>query len=161
MRRIVASPRSVGTPGPGTSADVVSADVVSADVVSAQPGPVSIGRPRRERGSVTAETAVALPALVIVLAASLWAVTVVGVHLQCVDAARAGARAAARGEPAGAVREAVARSVPANARIDVSSGAEVARVEVSVRVEPAWGPMSPAVDVKTSAVSMLEPGVRP
>ncbi|GAB3882575.1 hypothetical protein GCM10027612_13340 [Microbispora bryophytorum subsp. camponoti] len=45
--------------------------------------------PPRERGSVTAETAVALPALVVVLIASLWAVTVVGAQLRCVDAARA------------------------------------------------------------------------
>jgi hypothetical protein len=150
--RIVASSRVVGTPGPGTFAEAVSAWAGN---------PVGTGRSRRERGSVTAETAVALPALVIVLAASLWAVAVVGVHLQCVDAARTGARAAARGEPADAVREAVARSAPANAKVDVSSGAEVARVEVSVRVEPPWGPMSPAVDVKASAVSALEPGVRP
>ncbi|GAA4589726.1 hypothetical protein GCM10023194_44710 [Planotetraspora phitsanulokensis] len=135
---------------------------IVAETSSTGPGsPAGAGRTRRERGSVTAETAVALPALVVVLAASLWAVAVVGAQLQCVDAARAGARAAARGESAGAVREAVARSAPANARVDVTSDAEVARVQVAVRVQPRWGLVSPAVEVSASAVSALEPGVEP
>jgi Flp pilus assembly protein TadG len=152
MPRIVSSSRVVGTPGPGPLVEAASA----------QPGKaVSAGRSRRDRGSVTAETAVVLPALVIVLAASLWAVAVVGMRLQCVDAARAGARAAARGEPPDAVRAAVARSAPADAKVDVSSGGEIARVEVSLRIEPPWGPALPAVDVKASAVSALEPGVGP
>ena len=47
---------------------------------------------------VTAETAVVLPVLLLVLAGAVAAVTVVGAQLRCVDAAREGARAAARGE---------------------------------------------------------------
>ncbi|WP_410007809.1 TadE family type IV pilus minor pilin [Planotetraspora sp. A-T 1434] len=113
----------------------------------------------RERGSVTAETAVALPALVVVLAASLWVIAVVGAHLECVDAARAGARAAARGEAPEAVRSAVVRAAPGGARVVVSPGAEVTRVDVSVAVQPRWGPMLPAVEVRASAVSATEPGV--
>ena len=45
---------------------------------------------------VTAETAVVLPVLLVVLAGAVAAVTVVGAQLRCVDAAREGARAAAR-----------------------------------------------------------------
>ncbi|MBX6168101.1 MAG: hypothetical protein IRY84_10740, partial [Thermobispora bispora] len=43
-------------------------------------------RGRPDRGSVTAEAAVLLPVLLIVLGAALWAVAIVGVQLQCVDA---------------------------------------------------------------------------
>src|SRR5688500_20233283 len=53
---------------------------------------------RRDAGMVTAETAVVLPVLLLVLAGAVAAVTVVGAQLRCVDAAREGARAAARGE---------------------------------------------------------------
>ncbi len=49
-----------------------------------------------DRGSVTAELAVALPALVLLLLAGLTAVQAVTVQLRCVDAAREAARAAAR-----------------------------------------------------------------
>src|SRR5206468_10387938 len=60
--------------------------------------PRQLSRLRDERGMVTAETAVVLPVLLLVLAGAVAAVTVVGVQLRCVDAAREGARAAARGE---------------------------------------------------------------
>lgn len=50
-----------------------------------------------ERGSVTAELAVALPAVVLVLACCLSAVQVAGQQLQVQDAAAQAARALARG----------------------------------------------------------------
>ncbi|GIH70254.1 hypothetical protein Mth01_25070 [Sphaerimonospora thailandensis] len=115
----------------------------------------------RERGSVTAETAVALPALVLVLAAVLWAVTVVDARLRCVDAARAGARAAARGEALNAVRETVLRSAPAGSRVVVVPGPEVTRVDVSVSVRPLWKSAAPSIEVTASAVSATEIGVFP
>ena len=59
---------------------------------------------RRDAGMVTAETAVVLPVLLLVLAGAVAAVTVVGAQLRCVDAAREGARAAARGEDVATVR---------------------------------------------------------
>jgi hypothetical protein len=52
----------------------------------------------RERGSVTAEFAVALPAIALVLAASLAAVHVVAVQVRLADAAADAARALGRGE---------------------------------------------------------------
>ncbi|MET9110719.1 TadE family type IV pilus minor pilin, partial [Streptomyces zhihengii] len=54
---------------------------------------------RGDRGSVTAEAAVALPALVAFALALVWALMAAAAQIQCVDAARAGARAAARSEP--------------------------------------------------------------
>ncbi|MER7208075.1 TadE family type IV pilus minor pilin [Streptosporangium sp. NPDC000239] len=108
---------------------------------------------------MTAETAVALPALVIVLAVALWAVTTVGARLECVDAARAGARAASRGEPLERVRSVVLAAAPAGARVTVTRGAETTRVEVSVNVVPGWGASLPGVTVHATAVSITEPGV--
>ncbi|MFF0575225.1 TadE family type IV pilus minor pilin [Streptosporangium saharense] len=113
---------------------------------------------RGSRGSVTAETAVALPALVVVLAAALWAVTVAGARLECVDAARAGARAASRGESLERVRSGVLAAAPAGARVTVTRGPETTRVEVSVTVTPGWGTSLPGIIVHATAVSATEPG---
>ncbi|NEA72412.1 TadE family type IV pilus minor pilin, partial [Streptomyces sp. SID13588] len=54
---------------------------------------------RGERGFVTAEAAVALPVMVLFTAGLLSGLMAVAAQIQCVDAARAGARAAARSEP--------------------------------------------------------------
>jgi hypothetical protein len=65
---------------------------------------VIANRLRGDRGMVTAELAMALPVLIIVLAAGLAAVTVVGQRVRAEDAAREAARAAARGDTAAAHR---------------------------------------------------------
>ncbi|WP_204285733.1 TadE family type IV pilus minor pilin [Microbispora amethystogenes] len=116
---------------------------------------------RRARGSVTAETAVALPALVLVLTASLWAVAATGAQLRCVDAARAGARAAARGEAPEQVRAVVLRLAPADATVSVGAGTGTVRVEVTATVRPLWRSFLPPVRLRASAVSDTEPGVLP
>lgn len=118
----------------------------------------SLRRFCRSKGSVTAETAVVLPAVVVVLAAALWAVAAVGAHLECVDAARTGARAASRGEPLERVRGDVLAVAPPGASVVVSRTAEVTRVEVSASVRPGWGVSLPAVTVRAAAVSATEPG---
>ncbi|MFF3440772.1 TadE family type IV pilus minor pilin [Streptosporangium sp. NPDC002721] len=119
----------------------------------------SVASSRRSRGSVTAETAAALPALMVVLAAGLWAVAVVGARLECVDAARAGARAASRGEPLERVRGGVLSAAPAGAVVAVTRSAETVRVEVSANVRPRWGVSLPGVTVHATAVSVTEPGL--
>lgn len=50
------------------------------------------------QGSVTAETAIVLPAIAVLLAGVLALGAVVFAQVACIDAARAGARAAARGD---------------------------------------------------------------
>lgn len=85
---------------------------------------------------VTAEIAVALPALVLVLTLALGAVAVVTDHLRCVDAARVGARLLARGEDAGRVRGEVARQAPDGADIGLDVGPESVTVEVSAQPPP-------------------------
>ncbi|MCL6551182.1 MAG: pilus assembly protein [Acidothermus cellulolyticus] len=63
-----------------------------------EPVNVGVGTPK-SAGFVTAETAVALPVVAFILTFILWAVAVGIAQIRVIDAARAGARAAARGEP--------------------------------------------------------------
>jgi hypothetical protein len=114
---------------------------------------VPTGR-RTARGSATAELAVGLPGLVLLLFVGLTAVTGVTTKLRCVDAARDGALAAARGEPG---VEAARRSAPAGAIITVTieGGRVVATVRAPVR---AVGARLPSLTAEASAVAAVEPG---
>lgn len=98
----------------------------------------SSGCPRRargQRGAATAELAVVLPGLVLVTALCVWAVLVGAVHVQCLDAARTGARALARDEPVGAVRAVVEGFAPRGARVEVLRlGPDLVAVDVRARV---------------------------
>ena len=107
---------------------------------------------------VTAEIAVALPALVLVLTIGLSAVSMVTDEVRCVDAARAGARAAARGEPLTDVRLIAARLAPEGARVTVERGPETTSVTVSADVRPGWHPSLPAVTVHSTSTAATEPG---
>ncbi|GGL42215.1 hypothetical protein GCM10012283_26010 [Phycicoccus endophyticus] len=78
----------------------------------------------------TAELAVAIPALLLVLAVALSAVRVGIDRVRCVDAAAAGARLLARGEPAATVRNRVAALAPSGAEVTL----EVREEQVLVRV---------------------------
>lgn len=110
----------------------------------------------RERGSVTAEIAVALPALVLITTAALWGVAAASVQVACTDAVRAGARAAARGESLPVVRAAVTRAVPAGAAVRVRRDEVTVRVEVSA---PVRAPGLPGLVIRAAAVADTEPGV--
>ena len=71
-----------------------------------------------ERGSVAAEFAVAMPAVLLVLMTALGGVQLAGLQLRAQDAAADAARSYARGDPAGLVAARLARQLP---------GARVAR----------------------------------
>jgi Flp pilus assembly protein TadG len=116
---------------------------------------VSVGR-RRDGGVATAEIAVALPALVVLVAAGMTAVSVLTAQLRCVDAAREAARAAARGEAASVVRSLAQRSGPADAEVRVSSGGREVEVTVSAEAR-AVGGLLPSFGVRASAVALREP----
>jgi Flp pilus assembly protein TadG len=102
---------------------------------------------------VTAELAVALPVLILVLAAGLAAVTVVGQHVRAEDAAREAARAAARGDMAAAQR--LVRQVAPGASVSMSRSGDQTTARVSMVVHPlgAW----PALTVDATAVAATEP----
>ena len=109
---------------------------------------------QRDRGSVTAELAVALPVLVLLLLAGLTAVNAVATKMRCVDAAREAARAEARGEP-GTV--AGTRAAPAGATVSVSSNGDTVQATVVAVAHP-LGTLLPGFTIEASAVAALEPG---
>ena len=91
---------------------------------------------------VSAGLAVALPALVLVLAVALMGLRLGVDTIRCTDAARVGARVAARGEGVGAVRSAVLRDAPAGSVVTLSYAAGVVRVGVAAPggLFARWGP---------------------
>ena len=116
------------------------------------------GRPRPDRGSVTAETAVLLPVLLIVLAAAVGVLACVAGQLRCIDAARAAARVAARGDDPALVRTAAERLAPPGARVTIGSTGDVVEVLVSAQVRPFGSAFAGlgSVDVSGRAVASVE-----
>lgn len=113
----------------------------------------------REAGSVTAETAVVLPALVLVLALLVSGARAVSAQLACQDAARVAARAAARGEPAAEVARLARAVAPRGAAVAVDRDAGLVRVRVTARIAPFGAAAAlPDVTVVGRAVAADEPG---
>jgi Flp pilus assembly protein TadG len=106
---------------------------------------------------VTAETAVVLPVLLVVLAAAVAAVVVVGSQLRCVDAAREGARSAARGDMLAVVTELAGRAAPDGARTTMTGTGDTVTVTVTATVQP-LGPLPFRLQVHASASAIVEPG---
>jgi hypothetical protein len=105
---------------------------------------------------VTAETAVVLPVLLLVLAAAVSALVVLGAQLRCVDAAREGARAAARGEADGAVLAVVRRGAPDGAAVTTTRDGDAVTVRVTAPVRP-LGPLPLRLQVTAAAFGQVEP----
>ncbi len=83
---------------------------------------------------VSAEIALALPAVLVVLVLAL-AALVLGVdQVRCADAARIGARLAARGEPVAGVVSAVAGRSPTGAVVSVGGGGALPGGGLTMRV---------------------------
>jgi hypothetical protein len=104
-------------------------------------------------GYVTAETAVVIPALVLLFGALLWGVMAAAAHIQCVDGARAGARAAARGEKETAVRSAVRSVAPSGATVETARDGRLVHVRVRARTA---GPGPLTLALSAGAVAMAE-----
>ncbi|MHC0431994.1 TadE family type IV pilus minor pilin [Streptomyces sp. O3] len=114
------------------------------------------GRSRSGRGDggyVTAEAAAVIPALVLLAMALVWALMAASAQIQCVDAARAGARAAARQEPRSAAVAAAERAAPRGARVAVRREGDLVRVSVSV---DSPGPGALALRLRSEAVALAE-----
>ena len=105
---------------------------------------------------VTAETAVVLPVILLVLAGVVAAVVVVGAQLRCVDAAREGARAAARGEDVATVVAVAGGAAPDGAVTTVDGTADEVTVTVTASVAP-LGPVPLRIRVSAAAVALREP----
>lgn len=127
----------------------------------------------QQDGAATAELAVAMPAVMLVLAAVLSVGQAVLAKVTCTDAARAGARAAARGGDADQVRQqalavvpggqqgvpgdGVAVSVAGAAATGTAADLVVVTVSRSVRLAG----VGPAVRVSARAVAQREQPGRP
>jgi hypothetical protein len=107
----------------------------------------------RDRGYVTAETAVALPVLVCFTAMLLWGLMAAVGKIQCVDAARAGARAAARSEPPAAALDAARAAAPRGALVAIEREGDVVRVRVTA---PVAGPGPLALTLRADAAALAE-----
>ncbi|GAA1554005.1 hypothetical protein GCM10009678_41240 [Actinomadura kijaniata] len=99
-----------------------------------------------------------LPTLVLVTAVALWGIRVASVHLACADAARSGARAAARGEALPAVRDFVARAIPRGAAIDIRRDAATTRVSITAKIPAPAAARLPPLTVQAHVIAATEPG---
>lgn len=99
-----------------------------------------------------------LPVLVILMAVALWSIAIAADRLSCLDAARDGARAAARGESATAVAAIAEAAGPAGSAVEVAHAGDQVSVVVRVRVGPASGVLArlPAPVVAATAVARSE-----
>ena len=111
---------------------------------------------RAEGGAATAELAVALPSLVIVLALALAAVDLGLAQMRCVDAARLGARLLARGEPEGVVLAEVRAAAPDGAEVSLASAGTRVSVLVTAAVPSALRPLGALPAPSASAQAVLE-----
>jgi len=82
---------------------------------------------------VTAEFAVVMPAVILVLALSLGVLGLAFDQVRCVDAARAGARAASRGDSYGAVMLVAGGAAPSKAFVTMTTSGDLVRVSVVSR----------------------------
>ncbi|MEX2982997.1 TadE family type IV pilus minor pilin [Streptomyces sp. C36] len=106
-----------------------------------------------DAGYVTAEAALALPVLTFFALALLWGVMASAAQIQCVDAARAGARAAARSDPPSAAVAAARSAAPRGARISLGREGDLVRVRVRADAD---GPGPLAVPLSGEAVALAE-----
>ncbi|MFQ6147506.1 TadE family type IV pilus minor pilin [Streptomyces seoulensis] len=113
-----------------------------------------------DRGFVTAEAGMVLPVLVLVVTALVWGLLVVVARIQCVDAARVGARAAARQDPEDAVVAAVRGAAPHGATVTVTRHEGHVRVVVAA-APPGLGALPFAIREQAVADAEETVGARP
>ncbi|MEU7037235.1 TadE family type IV pilus minor pilin [Streptomyces sp. NPDC046237] len=106
-----------------------------------------------DRGAVTVEAAMVLPALVVFTMALVWALGAAAAQIQCVDAARAGARAVARSEPVSGAEAAARAAAPEGSRVFVTRSGELWRVTVEA---PAPGPGGMGLTLRAGAAALAE-----
>ncbi|MFE0702558.1 TadE family type IV pilus minor pilin [Streptomyces sp. NPDC058872] len=94
-----------------------------------------------------------LPLLALFTVTLLWALAAATVQIRCVDAARAGARAAARSEPVASAEEAARTAAPEGARISVAREGELWHVVVEAAAPGPWGM---GLTVRAGAAALAE-----
>lgn len=109
----------------------------------------------RDSGAVTAELALALPAVVLVVAVVLVTLAAGGLQLRAADAARTGARLAALGLDDAEVVARVERVLP-GAKVRVLRDLPWVEVTVSAAAAGGWLTSGP-LPVRSSATAWVEP----
>jgi len=104
----------------------------------------------------TAEFAVAIPAILLMLVVALSAVATVADQVRCTDAARATARLVARGDPSAAAVGQGRQLAPARAQISVLAGPGTVEVTVTGHPAAALAWMGSRVVPRGRAVAALE-----
>jgi hypothetical protein len=127
--------------------------------VTAPPGPGRRPRTETDTGMVTAETAVALPALAAAVLLVLAVLRAGTVQVRVTGAARLAAAAVARGVPVTELPARLADALPAGAVLTVTrSDGDTVRADVSVRVRAA-GFVPLDLPLTARSVALVEPGV--
>ncbi|MEF2527599.1 MULTISPECIES: TadE family type IV pilus minor pilin [Streptomyces] len=112
----------------------------------------------RDGGFATAEAALVIPALVLFAALLVWALMAAAAQIRCVDAARVGARAAARSEPGQDAAAAARSAAPAGAEVVIERRGDLWHVRVEA---PAPGPAGLQVRLGARAAALAEDSVGP
>ncbi|MFI0978389.1 TadE family type IV pilus minor pilin [Streptomyces sp. NPDC021093] len=102
---------------------------------------------------MTAEAALTLPVLMLFGMALVWALMAASAQIQCVDAARAGARAAARQEPQAATEATARQAAPDGAKVGFRREGDLVRVLVEA---PVPGPGRLGLTLRAEAVALAE-----
>jgi hypothetical protein len=111
---------------------------------------------------VTAELAVALPALMLAGLLAVTGLQIAAAQLRCLDAAGIAARLAARGEGAGDVDAAATAAAPRDAQVTVGRAGDVVSAVVVAPVHLlGLGGLLPAFRVTATAAEPVEPGLAP
>ncbi|HRA75534.1 MAG TPA: TadE family type IV pilus minor pilin [Propionicimonas sp.] len=104
---------------------------------------------------VTAELALGMLFVAAATAVAAWVVTVLGVLVQCQDAAAEVARQEARGDTVAAARARADR--PPDSRVSITRSGRSIEVTVQVETRP-WADWLPAVPLKATAIVLAEDG---
>ena len=110
----------------------------------------------RDRGAVTVELALALPAVILVVAVLLVTAAAASAQLRCADGARAGARIAALGESDDEVVAVARRLAGAGASVEVRREPPWVEVQVTAQVPGAWFTAG-ALGLTSTATAWVEP----
>ncbi|MCW2747045.1 MAG: hypothetical protein JWP10_187 [Nocardioidaceae bacterium] len=113
---------------------------------------------RRERGMVTAETAVVLPFLVAIGLLLVWVVSIGMTQVRLVDASREGARMIARGDATSRAVRTVKDLAPKGAKVSVSKedGLVTITVKGTAKLDIPLFARVTKVGLKARSVSSLE-----
>lgn len=111
-----------------------------------------------DRGSATAETAIVLPVIVVMVLVVLLTGAGLGTQVRLESAARGAARELARGEDPDAATAVAKRIGGDGTTVEISAGGEWVRVEVSRTLHASAGALSGATwELSADAEARLEP----